>query len=345
MTLHRQPDYPGEAYFLLCGHFSGEIGPALVERTQKKSRDIPQGGALEAMYAEAFALHTAMQAHIPADAQTRWLFTPGESIGPPATALFLRRLLKHPRSHSGLYTTLLDTEAQTPARFANGADFFAWTQRLSIPGADKLALCRLYFEYPALAAHYDRVTDEMAGAIAAHLQSRPNPYLQAMLDEAAERIKHKGPRFLEDLGLVLDTAHTYTIYPMLYRPDQATVLGVAREYNPGARVYIGYALFQYASHAGTAKDAQARSEAFCKILNDPTKFAILQLLKDEALYAAQLAKALQLTNATISHHMNVLVSGGLVKIDKAGNRVYYRRDEGALREQMALLRSALSVEG
>ena len=43
-----------------------------------------------------------------------------------------------------------------------------------------------------------------------------------------------------------------------------------------------------------------------KMLSDPTKLAILAILKKEPTYQSDLAKRLSLTTATISHHMNQL---------------------------------------
>lgn len=60
-----------------------------------------------------------------------------------------------------------------------------------------------------------------------------------------------------------------------------------------------------------------------KILSDNSKFDILLYLKDKQAYGAEIAKEMNLTTATISHHMNNMVGQGLVKMDKEESRVYY----------------------
>ncbi len=60
-----------------------------------------------------------------------------------------------------------------------------------------------------------------------------------------------------------------------------------------------------------------------KILSDESKLEILSLLKERRYYGGELAKKLNLTTATISHHMTILVSNGLVTVNKEMNRIYY----------------------
>lgn len=73
-------------------------------------------------------------------------------------------------------------------------------------------------------------------------------------------------------------------------------------------------------------NAQISDKEMCarlKLLSDPSKYEILKLIKDEGKYGAQLAQHLNLTTATISHHVSALVNSGLVTIEKNANRIYY----------------------
>ena len=69
-----------------------------------------------------------------------------------------------------------------------------------------------------------------------------------------------------------------------------------------------------------------------KILADESKLEILSLLKERRRYGRELAKELNLTTATISHHMDMLVGSGLVTLDKEMNRIYYEIDGNAVRK-------------
>lgn len=61
-----------------------------------------------------------------------------------------------------------------------------------------------------------------------------------------------------------------------------------------------------------------------KLLSDTSKYEILFITKNNKMYGSQLAEHLQLTTATISHHVSALTNVGLLLIEKDSNRVYYQ---------------------
>ncbi|MCM1154388.1 MAG: winged helix-turn-helix domain-containing protein [Roseburia sp.] len=69
-----------------------------------------------------------------------------------------------------------------------------------------------------------------------------------------------------------------------------------------------------------------------KLLSDKSKFEILSYIRDKSAYGSELARHLNLTTATVSHHMNALLSSGLVRLQCVGNRVYYISNKDALEE-------------
>ncbi|WP_265417055.1 ArsR/SmtB family transcription factor, partial [Bacillus velezensis] len=62
---------------------------------------------------------------------------------------------------------------------------------------------------------------------------------------------------------------------------------------------------------------------FLKLLSDKSKFKILILLSHKKMYANEIAEQLNLTNATISHHMRILTLQGLVESARNQNKTYY----------------------
>lgn len=60
-----------------------------------------------------------------------------------------------------------------------------------------------------------------------------------------------------------------------------------------------------------------------KALSDPTRRAILDLLKDGALTAGDIGAHFDMTGATVSHHLSVLKDAGLVTDDRRGKFIYY----------------------
>ncbi|MPM75282.1 hypothetical protein SDC9_122274 [bioreactor metagenome] len=78
-----------------------------------------------------------------------------------------------------------------------------------------------------------------------------------------------------------------------------------------------------------------------KIIQDESKLKILQALKQQPMYGRQLADQLQLTTATISHHMNALYAGGLVYIEIQANRTYYRLNRDQITESLKRIETLL----
>ncbi len=80
-----------------------------------------------------------------------------------------------------------------------------------------------------------------------------------------------------------------------------------------------------------------------KALGDPTRLKILELLKsrgrsccdlvsrdERGLCACDIEEAVGLSQAAISHHMDLLRRSGLVHADKRGRWMFYRRNEAGL---------------
>ena len=80
-----------------------------------------------------------------------------------------------------------------------------------------------------------------------------------------------------------------------------------------------------------------------KALGDPTRLKILELLKargktcceliardEKGLCACDIERAVGLSQAAVSHHMDLLRRAGLVQAEKRGRWMFYRRNEAAL---------------
>jgi ArsR family transcriptional regulator, arsenate/arsenite/antimonite-responsive transcriptional repressor len=80
-----------------------------------------------------------------------------------------------------------------------------------------------------------------------------------------------------------------------------------------------------------------------KALSDPTRLKILELLKtrgqsccdliarnERGLCACDIEKAVGLSQAAVSHHMDLLRRAGFVEANKRGRWMFYRRNEAAL---------------
>jgi DNA-binding transcriptional ArsR family regulator len=74
-----------------------------------------------------------------------------------------------------------------------------------------------------------------------------------------------------------------------------------------------------------------------KIIAEPRRRELLQLIWDRELAAGEIADHFELTFGAISQHLGILRDAGFVTVRKDGNRRYYRADP----ESLGLLRPLL----
>ncbi len=74
-----------------------------------------------------------------------------------------------------------------------------------------------------------------------------------------------------------------------------------------------------------------------KALNDPTRRAILEMLRGGDLTAGEIADRFDMTKPSISHHLDLLRQADLVSNYRRGQFIYYALNMSVLDEIMAWL--------
>ncbi len=85
-----------------------------------------------------------------------------------------------------------------------------------------------------------------------------------------------------------------------------------------------------------AKEEPAEVSAFTA-LGDPTRRAILKLLRAGSKSAGEIADAFQLSKPTLSHHFRVLRLAGLVRAERRGTSIVYTLQSNVLEDLAAEL--------
>ena len=81
-----------------------------------------------------------------------------------------------------------------------------------------------------------------------------------------------------------------------------------------------------------------------KALADPTRRKILSLLKDKDMNAGEIANEFNMTQPSISNHLNILKQADLVDAEKVGQNVNYSLKTSVLEDVLKLI-SDLSSRG
>lgn len=136
---------------------------------------------------------------------------------------------------------------------------------------------------------------------------------------------------------VTDKSSTVEIYPSFSLSPSAISIEMTENL---MRFYLGADFLNLSSIVDKNKEKSNKLSEYYKILSDPTKLQILNLLKTKEFYSAEIAKELNLTTATISHHMNTLLTNKFIGIRKEGNKVFYERDEEMINQIKDLIRDS-----
>ena len=80
-----------------------------------------------------------------------------------------------------------------------------------------------------------------------------------------------------------------------------------------------------------------RTMSILKALGDKSKFDILKSIKENEMYGAEIAKMLNITTATVSHHMSNLYNLSLVNIITNNNRVNYTLNKESIKDLIIIL--------
>lgn len=69
-----------------------------------------------------------------------------------------------------------------------------------------------------------------------------------------------------------------------------------------------------------------------KALNDPVRRKILDILKEKALNAGEILSHLDISGATLSHHLKILKEADLVTNSRDGNFIIYEVNTSVMEE-------------
>ena len=156
---------------------------------------------------------------------------------------------------------------------------------------------------------------------------RIKPELDILLQEFVSSLEEKKEERLVN-RLSLSTDSDLTIYPTL------SVCGSLMKFH-----HLYYGLFYDKFLIGNDIHSSNKNDLLMKTkaLSDKSKLDILLSLREKPMYSLELAEAMSLSPSTTSHHMNLLVTSGLVTIKKHGGKSYYHINEEGIQALKEML--------
>ena len=156
--------------------------------------------------------------------------------------------------------------------------------------------------------------------------------ISACMSYIESQLVENGAQFFKDkLRLTISDEFIYTLCPSVYLIDSCMLTSIRWDF----RLIFGVHFFDKINLlANRVESTNEGVQDFLKCIADNTKLSIIQILKGEPMYGSQLAEKLNLTTATISHHMSTMLKLHLVYGEKKNNKVYFNLDQERLKQML-----------
>lgn len=223
----------------------------------------------------------------------------------------------------------------------NFAELFAFIEKIPVPEDEKFQLCRLYNNFEE---YRELLADilQTAGELFMQKYDLVKHYIGWFLAAVNEPLSAGGAKFVEtNYTLKLsDSTDTLYIQPSIAMCNTTRYLMSYTSEKITDFLYVGvlFEPLREITDISTVEDKLCRS---LRTMGDNRKFEILKLLADGQKYGQQLASLLDISTATVSHHMSMLLEAGFVEIKRESNRIYYVLNRKKLRNFFEELSEAL----
>ena len=220
-------------------------------------------------------------------------------------------------------------------------ELFAFIERLPLPEDEKFQLCRLYngYEY-----YREKLADilGLAGRLYRAKFDIIRHYVSWFIAAVNEELGKRGAEFIAEKYRIRADSD---VSVLCVTPSVSMCNGIKHLLSYTTQdsieyLYVG-ALFEPLSEITDVTPADERVCKALRLLGDSRRYEILKLLADGPKYGQQIASMLDITTATVSHHMAQLLEAGFVEIRRESNRIYYTPGRRKLRDFLDELSAAL----
>lgn len=214
----------------------------------------------------------------------------------------------------------------------NYAELFSFIETMPIPADEKFELCRLYNNFETYKNLLADIIYE-AGKLFMSKYDVVKHYIGWFISATSEPLSTGGAKFVEENYNISLSPSVDVLYlqPSIIMCNTTKYLMNFTDEKVYDFFYVGvlFEPLKEITDSSTLEDKLCRN---LRTIGDMRKFEILRLLAEGEKYGQQLASLLDLSTATISHHMAMLIECGFVEIKRESNRIYYCLSRKKLRD-------------
>lgn len=197
---------------------------------------------------------------------------------------------------------------------------------LKVMDAEDSVKMRLILFYSERYSLIPRIQEFLAEGIKVLKQNYP--LIKEEFDKALESFQDKRSmeNYLEKLGIIkLANCSSMTVQPCIITFNQMSV-DWKEEDNNKITIDTGMYIFMLNDIAKNNVLSDSKIVGCLKALGDATRIKIVHMLSGKRMYIQEIADAVGLTPATVSHHINILLQEGLVSVTvdvEKAKKIYY----------------------
>lgn len=207
--------------------------------------------------------------------------------------------------------------------------------KVNIDNDLKFKSLELYLNIKEILPTYYSMIELMIDCLKKHYYLIENEYTKRM--EEAQQPEFTQALLSGGLGVNIELGvnESYHIVGSIFHYNFFSLRSLTQEENGIELIEVGMLYHELVSEK-QKKNYIADSEmtTICKALGDPNRYRMLQLfLKNEKMYLQELAKAIEVTPATASHHLALLIEAEVITMlvnEKEKKVVYYKANRERL---------------
>jgi DNA-binding transcriptional ArsR family regulator len=208
-------------------------------------------------------------------------------------------------------------------------------QKLNFSSAQKWNLLQFYFKPEAMKTELIELLEWYYKNIFSADLDWIKSKTEKINDNYQENIKRYGTKYLENiLSKLIDDPlsgeQNYIAFSYFY---ETRILNSTLD-NGESFYLIG---FRFPEIFAADEEGLLGSLEIFKALADETRLNIISLLAEKTMYGNELAEKLNLSNATISHHVSKLIMNKIIQAQKKDNKLYFKLNKNKFKK--AVLRA------
>lgn len=232
------------------------------------------------------------------------------------------------------FSSMLIKEFAPPdfdADIVNYNDLLNFIENMDIPADEKWELCRFFKNFEEYRDYLAYIM-EKAGKLFLEKYESIKHYIGWFSSSVNEPFNADSAKFIkENYDIELsEYVDTLFLQPTIMMCNTTKYLMNFSSENEDDFMYVGV-LFEPLKEITSDSTLEDKLCRGLRTLGDMRKFEILKLLAESPKYGQQLAKLLDISTATVSHHMSMLIECGFVEIKRNSNRIYYVLNNKKLR--------------